>query len=303
MAAFTALTVVVLAGPADAQTFGRSLQPWHYGTHPSSSGASTHADTSSPTPTDLDATLGAEDGTVATTPDATLTGAAMPVGDLPGWHQVLAQDFDTDVADGAFPGPYATSWMSYNGFPDTSGVGDYDQSIISVNNGLLNLAVHTNALGKPLGAAPIPLVGNKWGGQTYGRFSVRMRADSMANYGAAFLLWSDANNWNDGEVDFPEGNFDGTAWAHNHCPGNPAQNCLAVDTGVTFTSWHTYTIDWTPTSLSYEIDGQVVAQTDSNIPSKPLHWVMQVGTNGTKPDPSVSGTVQIDWATVYTYNP
>lgn len=227
----------------------------------------------------------------------------MPVGNLPGWKQVLAQDFTSNVAQGSFPGPYANSFMSYNGFPDSSGVGWFDQSIISAQGGLLDLNVHTSAAGKPLGAAPIPLVNGKWGGQTYGRFSVRMRADAMPGFGAAFLLWSDANNWNDGEIDFPEGKFDGTGWAFDHCVGNPSSNCLAVDTGKTFPTWHTYTIDWTPSSLSYELDGKVIAKTTSNIPSKPLHWVMQVGTNGSKPAANVSGKVQIDWATVYTYNP
>jgi len=268
----------------------------------SAAAADTATQTADTTSAAADTTSTASTAAAATT-DASTTGGAMPVGNLPGWNQTLAQDFTTNVSAGSFPGPYASSFMSYNGFTDTSGIGVYDQNIISANDGVLNLALHTNSLGVPLGAAPIPLVNGQWGGQTYGRFSVRMRSDALSGYGAAFLLWSDANNWNDGEIDFPEGNLDGTAWAHNHVIGNPTDDNLDADTGVDFTGWHTYTIDWTPTLLSYEVDGTVVAQTTSNIPSKPLHWVMQVGTNGSRPASSTAGNVQIDWATVYSYNP
>ncbi|HEU0257076.1 MAG TPA: glycoside hydrolase family 16 protein [Microbacteriaceae bacterium] len=233
---------------------------------------------------------------------AAASSTAMPVGDLPGWHQVLAQNFTRDTALGDFPGPYTGQWMSYNGFGDTSGIGLYDQSIISSHNDELDLYVHT-ADGRPLGAAPIPLVDGQWGGQRYGMFSVRMKADALAGYGAAFLLWPDSNNWNQGEIDFPEGALNGTVSAFNHCPGHPQDTCLAAATKTNFTAWHTYTIEWTPTKLSFLIDGKVIRSTTKNIPQGVMHWVGQVGTNGVKPAASVKGHVFIDWMTIYTYRP
>ena len=233
---------------------------------------------------------------------STPSSVPMPVGDLPGWKQVFTEDFTTNIARGTFPGPYSGKWLSYHGFTDTSKVGDYDQSIISAQNGYLDLYLHTKN-GRPVGAAPVPLVNGKWGGQVYGKFSVRMKADSVPGFGTGFLLWNDSGNWADGEIDFPESGLNDVVKGYNHCPGDPSKNCLVVNTTARYSNWHTYTIDWTPAKLTFLIDGVVVGSTTSNIPSKSLHWVMQVATTGVKPDPAASGHVLIDWATIYTYAP
>jgi beta-glucanase (GH16 family) len=225
----------------------------------------------------------------------------MPASDGAGWKRVLSEDFAVPVARGSFPGAYDETWMSYDGFPDTSQVGRYDDDVISVQDGNLDVHLHTEN-GQPLGAAPIPLVNGDWGGQTYGKFSVRLKADAAASgFGAAFLLWPDSENWSDGEIDFPEGGLDGTAHGYNHCPGNPSSNCMVVNTSAKWTDWHTYTIEWTPSSLKYLVDGAVVGSTTSNIPSKPMHWVMQAATTGMKPSASASTHLLIDWATISTY--
>ena len=238
--------------------------------------------------------------TTATT--AAPSGTTMPVGNLPGWTQTFTEDFTTNVNRGSFPGAYANKWLSYTGFPDTSHAGDYDQSIISAQDGNLDLYLHTKN-GRPKGAAPVPLVNGKWGGQTYGKFSVRMRADNLPGYGTGFLLWADSDNWNDGEIDFPESGLDDVAKGYNHCPGNAAQNCLVANANTTYYGWHTYTIDWTPTRLTFLIDDQTIATTTTNIPTKPLHWVMQAATTGITPAPTTAGHLLIDWVTIYRYTP
>lgn len=227
--------------------------------------------------------------------------ATMPVGDLPGWKQTFTENFLTDQKPGAFPGVYARQWMSYDGFADTFGHGVYSQNIISAHDGYLDLYLHT-ADGQPRGAAPVPLIGGRWGGQKYGRFSVRMKSDPLDGYGAGILLWSDTNTWSDGEIDFPEGRLTGTANAANHCLDDPPKNCFLLSTMAKFSDWHTYTIDWTPKLLSYEIDGVTVGSTVTNIPSKSMHWVMQQGTNGI-PTQATAGHLLIDWATIYAYKP
>ena len=126
-----------------------------------------------------------------------------------------------------------------------------------------------------------------------------MKADSLPGYGIGFLLWSDTNTWTDGEIDFPEGGLDGPAHGYNHVLANPAKNSMVYTAKTGFADWHTYTINWTPGQISFEMDGVVVATTTTNVPTKPLHWVMQVGTTGVTPDPAVRGHLLIDWATVY----
>jgi len=258
----------------------------------------TVADTApTPTPTPTPAPTPAS----ASASDTNPSGIAMPTGNLPGWKQIFTEEFTTPLARGSFPGAYSDQWLSYDGFPNTYKNGDYDQEIISAQDGNLDISMKT-VDGRPLVAAPVPLVNGQWGGQTYGRYSVRMKADPVVGYGTAFLLWPDSENWNDGEIDFPEGHLDGSVKAFNHCPENPMRNCLAVPTSTTYAEWHTYTIDWTPDKLSFLVDGTVVGSTTSNIPSKPLHWVLQGETPGS-PSPTSSGHLLIDWVTMYSYAP
>lgn len=231
------------------------------------------------------------------------SGESMPVGDEPGWTQVLAEDFSTPVSSGGFPGPYAHQWMTYDQIGDTWDVALYDKNVVTAHDGLLDINLHTASDGRPRGAAPIPLIDGKWGGQTYGKYSVRMRSDYLEGYGMAFLLWDDDNVWANGEIDFPEGGTDGTAVAYNHVLGNPSELALKVDSGVTFDAWHTYTIEWTPTAIRYLLDDRLVATATDNIPTTPMHWVLQTATTGATPDPSTNGHLQIDWATQYRYTP
>ena len=98
-------------------------------------------------------------------------------------------------------------------------------------------------------------------------FSMRMRSDAVRGVGIASLLWSDAEIWDEGEMNFPEGNLSGTSHAYNHCIGNPQRNCLAYDTKVSFADWHVYTIEWTPKKISYLLDGVVVTSTTQSVPN------------------------------------
>lgn len=229
-------------------------------------------------------------------------GTAMPVGDLPGWKQIFADDFTKPLQKGSFPAHYQSQWASYHGFKDTFKIAHYDQRVISVKNGILDIHLHTNN-GQPLSATPVPLVDGKWGGQLYGRYSVRMRADAVPNFKVAFLLWPDSENWNDGEINFPEGSLTDRPMAFNHCVGHPQDNCYAAQSSVKFTDWHTYTIEWTPKKISYFIDGKLLGSTTKSIPNKPMHWVLQVESDGTRPHPHATGHVEIDWATIYRYTP
>jgi hypothetical protein len=227
-----------------------------------------------------------------------VSGAPMPVGNLPGWRQTFTEDFNQPLSRGSFPGPYASKWTSYSGFPNHSKAGTYDKKIISAQNGVLDLHLHAEN-GRPLTAAPVPLVNGRWGGQTYGRFSVRMKADAIGGYGATFLLWPDSDNWYEGEIDYPESTFSEVVKGYNHCIGNPAVNCLWFNTDKRYNTWHTYTIDWRPEKLTFLLDGVVVGTTTRDIPNKPMHWVMQVESPTPSSALKTSGHVLIDWATIY----
>lgn len=230
------------------------------------------------------------------------SGQAMPVGNLTGWRQIYTENFTTNVAMGGFPGPYAAKWDAYNGFQDSSGNGRYSRNILSTHDGMLDMYLHTEN-GVHLGAAPVPLINNgRWGGQIYGRYSIRFKSDALPGYGAGWLLWPDSGDWNDGEIDFPEGYLNARMQGFNHTVGNARVNSLVVSPGVTWTSWHTATVEWKPTGVSFVLDGKLLATDTRSIPRKPLRWVLQTATSGPLPSNSTAGHVLIDWVSVWAYS-
>jgi beta-glucanase (GH16 family) len=231
----------------------------------------------------------------------------MPVGDIPGWHQVFADDFTTDVPLGRFPGAVSNKWDTYkDGWIDTSGNGTYYPSkVISIRNGVLNMYLHTEH-GVHMVAAPEPkipgAVGSE-GGLLYGRYVIRFRSDPIWGYKAAWLLWPDSESWpRDGEIDFPEGNFDNVISAFMHYQDGTSYNDQdGYGSLISFTSWHTAVTEWTPSSVTFSIDGQTIGTSTKDIPNTPMHWVLQTetATDGVAPNNTAAGNVQIDWVAVY----
>ena len=206
---------------------------------------------------------------------------------------------------GNFPGTvYRSTWSVYpDGWKDTSGKGVYMPSqVLSVHDGMLDFALHV-VNGTPYVAAPVPILpgAGSGGGLTYGRYSVRYRADSAAGYKTAWLLWPDSGVWpGDGEIDFPEGNLNGTIGAYAHY-ANSAGGQDAFETSVTSSAWHTATTEWMPGRINFYLDGVLIGTSTHQVPTHAMHWVLQTETslNGVNPDPSVTAHVYVDWVTAY----
>jgi hypothetical protein len=237
-------------------------------------------------------------------PGADPSGQAMPVGDLPGWHQVFADNFSTPVPLGQFPGAVSSKWDDYDDHVDTSGHGTYTPSqVVSISGGVMNLYLHSSG-GRALVAAPVPQFHTPDGhlGLLYGRVAVRFRADAVPGYKTAWLLWPDDENWSDGEIDFPEGNLTDGINAYMHYRGNP-HNQDAYEPLVPYTAWHTAVLEWTAQAVTFTLDGKVIGRsTDpSVIPRTPMYWVLQTETMLDAPAPplSAAGNVQVDWVTAY----
>lgn len=224
--------------------------------------------------------------------------SAMPTGDLPGWHQVLADDFTTAVAMGDFPGSvYGGRWSVYkDGWKDTTGHGTYMPSrVLSVHDGNLDMWLRTEH-GVHEVAAPVSVVT-----QPYGRYSERFRADSIPGYKTAWLLWPTSGvSPRDGEIDFPEGNLDSTFSAYAHY-ANPSGGQDAFPTGATYGTWHIATTVWAPGWIRFMLDGKTVGTSTTQVPSTPMKWVLQTetSTSGGAPPDGAAGHVYVDWAVQY----
>ena len=284
-----------------------STQPT--GSTDTSTTPTTSTDTT-PTPPPVTTPTTTTTDTTPTPPPPSTTdpsGVAVPTGDVPGFHQVFADTFNTSIPLGSFSRstPGWTDTYPYP-WPDTTGNGHYyPEKVISTHDGVMDLFLHTDPTLGPLVAAPVPT----WNGgpdQTYGRYVIRFKADSVPGYKTAWLLWPSDDVWPaHGEIDFPEGSLDGTIGGYVHyMNGTSGGDQYAMpDTGVRYAdgNWHTATIDWLPSGVTFTLDGNVVGKTTQRIPSTPMHWVIQTETDtgGPAPSPSASGHVLIDWVAVY----
>ncbi|MFJ3382528.1 MULTISPECIES: glycoside hydrolase family 16 protein [unclassified Curtobacterium] len=230
--------------------------------------------------------------------DENPSGAAMPTSDGGDWKRVFSEDFDQDTATGGFEAQYADRFSVYHGFADTAGTGRYQSSVPSAHDSVLDMHLRTSENGTPLAGGIVPLVDGQWGGQTAGRYSIRMKSDAVDGYGVAVLLWSDANKWSDGEVDFPEGALGAPAWLNVHCLADPEQKCVHQETAASLADWHTYTIEWTASRMSFRIDGALVGTTTEDIPMARMHMVVQAGSNDGAPPVDAEGSLLVDWITI-----
>lgn len=245
------------------------------------------------------------------TPVASLSspsGVGLPMGDLPGWHQMFAQDFNSNVPVGGFPGSlYGNTYTVYpDGTHDTQAQRTggpsryYPSKVLSVSNGVLNYSVHSEN-GTPMGAALLPILP---GNHLYGKYTLRFRADAVPGFKIAWMLWPDSEVFpRDGEIDFPEGDLIGSIFAaihHQDATVNNDQDIFNSSTG--FTSWHTASIEWIPGKVTLLLDGSVFGVTTTRVPNTPMHWVLQTESclNSSCSNPHYgSGNVQIDWMAAY----
>jgi hypothetical protein len=194
----------------------------------------------------------------------------------------FVEDFDTPAAVGQVTSVYPQSWQPY---PDgTSGI--YEPSkTVSVHDGVMDIQ-----LGGAGAAGTFGTADGAWD-HVGGSFSVRAKATGGDGNGAAFMLWPTSGVWSDGEIDFPEGNYDESpsAFQHSMTPGREAER-VQVGTGVSWRDWHTYTVDWKPgESVTYSVDGKVLQTITHDVPTTPHRYMFQTGNWG------ASGNLLIDW--------
>ena len=194
----------------------------------------------------------------------------------------------------------STQWDAYDdGWSDTSTNGTYFPSkVVTIAGGLLDMTLHTEE-GVHLVSAPVP----KLPTMTYGRYAIRFRADAVPGYKTAWLLWPDSGVWpRDGEIDFPEGNLDGTIHGFMHRQdATTGGDQDAFSTEATYPTWHTAVIEWTADRCELFLDGVSLGTATARIPNTPMHWVIQTETQlgGGPPTDEAAGHVQIDWVVAW----
>jgi beta-glucanase (GH16 family) len=238
------------------------------------------------------------------------TSTGMPTGNVVSngrtWVPVVSRSFNTPAPLGTFVSTYGAEFSGYSGFGDTSNKGVYDPNrVLSAHDGYLDIYLRT-ASGKPRVAAPMP---NGYKPQTYGRYAVRFRTDTLPGYKLAFLLWPTSNNWNEGEVDWPDGVAAGKTYAASAIRGSMQYGQMSFEgpphsaAPTMGTGWHVAVTEWTAGHVRWYMDGKLIGQTSNTagVPNTPMRWTLQTETNvdSTPVSSSVHGHIDVDWVVQY----
>lgn len=229
-----------------------------------------------------------------------------------GWTRVLAEDFNTDVAEPNFPtayphiGTYPADWNNSVG---TSLYGG--GTTLSVSGGVSRQRVHTDGNGDHRTETLIPTATEN---MSYGRFKVRWRVQNpLPGYKVAWLLWPVSETWpRDGEIDFPEGGLESSgaieAYMHRQ-DATLGSDQDGYNSGVPVVGdWHVTEIIWAPGFCRFVLDGVTVGTSTSRVPNTPMGWRIQTEGNlngspaDTGIDPATTGYVEIDWLVAYSRN-
>ena len=170
-------------------------------------------------------------------------------------------------------------WSVYTGAPSSDPWTRWDPARVSVASGAL-----------VLGAQPRPGGSEHWttGGvsnwrntQTFGRWTIRYRATTSSVQSYHFLLWPKADTWPP-EVDIAESwdvnrrRIDG--FVHWRDASGARQRASAWTSGE-FTGWNTVSVEWTPTALTYTLNGRQWARfTGAAVPHEPMWLALQTET-------------------------
>ncbi|MGA2969948.1 MAG: glycoside hydrolase family 16 protein [Acidimicrobiales bacterium] len=191
------------------------------------------------------------------------------------------------------------NWFLYKGQPGGDPGTDFDPAHVTVSGGLLRINTYQDANyanawvtgGTSYSGTP---------GQTYGAYFVRSRITGPGDDNDE-LLWPDGSEWPP-EVDFNETYTTSTgtnATVHFNAANNQDARSVTID----MTQWHTWGVIWTPTSITYTVDGNVwgsVTKT-AEIPTVPMHLSIQSQTfcSANWACPTANNSLLVDWVAIY----
>lgn len=189
-------------------------------------------------------------------------------------------------------------WEIFTGNPVGDPGGQWGASHVTVSDGVLSLATWRDpAYGDEWVAGGVSQVGVA---HTYGAYFVRSRLTGPGPTQVE-MLWP-AVGWPP-EIDFDEtyGNTD-TSMATDHFTSANSQ--IHRTLSINMTQWHTWGVIWTPTKITYTVDGRIWGTVTGagTVPDQPmsLHLQQQTWCNSNFACPTVPEQTLVDWVAEYT---
>jgi hypothetical protein len=265
--------------------------------------------TSSPTPTPTSNPTPTPTPNPTPNPTPTPTPVATPSPTPVGAYSLVFED-DFTTLDKTRYAAYPCCWGDTRYKQgDTVNGGIYtgtDRMFHDAANGILELGLYRDANNQPRSINISPRLTPTDNYQLYGRYEIRVRSTLSEGWKVSYLLWPKSEQWpRDGEIDFPEADFDGTVSAFMHRQnGTWGGDQDAYSTSARLTDWHTYVIEWAPNSVKFFLDGTLIGHSTSRVPNTLMRWQIQNETSLDRSKiPTASATIYIDYLKVYKYNP
>jgi len=203
-------------------------------------------------------------------------------------HLLLSDDFSGTSLN--------SNWSIYNSQWSSNPLANVP-SLVSVNNGVLSLSTSGQS-----GSGVCMCAGSAATLPAYGRYDFRARMSAGASNGGVIMLWPNAEDWPiGGEIDMAELSA-GDRQAADYVVHYGADNRqILLTTQGDFTTWHNYSVEWTPTQMRYWVDGLLLSTITNPavIPTRAMHLVAQAGPHGTISSGAGSSTMDIDWIKFY----
>ncbi len=267
------------------------------------------------TPKRATPTATARPGT-ASTGDQGSQGALDPSGENPsttlsGFTLKYVQDFNGN----SIP----ANWDAYTGVPggNTANVAQWVPSMCTFSGGEAHfMAMGVDSCGLQYYGSP----------QKYGAWFARLKGDSQPSnvfFSDIFLLWPANNQWPP-EIDIYEdggGRSSTSASMYNTvgnlCGSSPTPQCLDTyeqsngqSGGVSNddTQWHTYGVEWTPSGVTWFIDGRVIytaaasqVKSPAQQPALPMYMDLQSQNVQGAGTPTQLESMAADWVEEYSW--
>jgi beta-glucanase (GH16 family) len=217
------------------------------------------------------------------------------------WKQTFNDTFDSGTLNTAL---WSTQYPSGNG----GELQAYTSDAIYISNSHLHIhatATPTNGYAYKSG---IIITRGKFA-QEYGKFKVRVWLPKGQGYWPAFWLLPETPKFPD-EIDGFEsfGQDPHTVYLSNHwmgTDGTPQHKTVTYTSSSDFSAgFHTFTVEWSPTTITWYVDGAAKYTTHQNIPHEPMFILVNLAVGGHwpgNPDATTKfpGVMSIDFVRAY----
>jgi beta-glucanase (GH16 family) len=228
-----------------------------------------------------------------TPPSVVPTATPTPAPSSSEWTLLYSDDFTSSQLN--------STWTPYMG--KGGGTNTYDPNQIQIQNGVLQLGINRQSNGQMVTSG----VGAYGIAQVYGKYVIRAKLPYGTGMDPYALLWPESSQPNMPQIDLFESinvNKD-TLYVTIH--GQDGSSSELQVNGDFASEFHTFTYEWTPSGLSFYVDGTYEGILTQSLPTIPMWLGIATDTGDAwegNPSPSTVFPVSldIDSVQIYKYN-